>query len=91
MRIVHASDFFSTAPRSGYGDFGKLKWIDSAGALRDRRGPLKKGFFYNAKTFFANLGRGRWVWLPRDIIDHSPLYYAIYMNNDLCRQSRSTH
>lgn len=82
-RIVHASDFFSTVPRSGYGDAGRLKWIDSTGNLHDTRGPMKKGIFYNTKTFFANLGRGRWVWLPRDIIDHSPLYYAILTYNRL--------
>lgn len=82
-RVVHDADYFTTLPRGDYADAGALQWLDAAGGLHEERGPRPHGFLYNTKTFCISLAHGRWRWLPRDVAGHSPLYYAIFMNNAL--------
>ncbi|MCE5228821.1 lipase family protein [bacterium] len=78
-RVIHKTDLIPLLPPSGgYADAGGLKWIGEDGRLKDEWNAKSVTPATNAKFLIANWRRGRWVWLPGDVVDHSPLYYAIY-------------
>lgn len=87
-RIMDRSDAITLLPGSDYAEVGGMKWINQKGEFEDTRGPIRSGFFRNTEFFASKLMRGQWVWLPPDLIDHSPLYYAIDTFNQSQRLNR---
>jgi pimeloyl-ACP methyl ester carboxylesterase len=80
-RVIDNTDIVPLVPTGAYAEAGGMKWIDERGALRDEWNPQSVGIGSNMRFLFSNWRRGRWVWIPRDVVDHSPLYYAIYLYN----------
>ncbi|MEN6625705.1 MAG: lipase family protein [Candidatus Sumerlaeia bacterium] len=85
FRVVNHIDLVATVPPLGlYGEVGRLEWINGRGEIQDGamdawRVPVAGHIAYFAK----NLRRGRFVWLPEDVVDHSPLLYAILEYNNI--------
>lgn len=81
-RVVNDIDLVPTLPSfEDYADIGALMWIDPSGNMRSDNSRRSKTIVGRDVKYFGR--KPRWTWLPEDVIDHSPLIYAILGYNEI--------
>ena len=82
-RVTNGCDLVARLPRVAAGPVGRAWGLDAAGCLAPGEGESTPTFLRNFAFFADDLGQGRLTLLPQDVVDHSPLLYALRLWNCL--------